>query len=530
LNIDKSITYRTGHRLFQTLGIMDSSMKVAPEAISVRRNRGLFLSLLILTLIGTSIRLIGISQPYVDLWSWRQSDVAMIAENFYLYGYDWLHPRINWAGNVPGYVGTEFPLVPLATSLFYEAFGVQDWVGRSISVFFFSLSVPYLALLIRKHISADSMLFGIAIYLLIPLSILTSRSFIPDTAALCLTTMALYYFSEWLDDTKAIFLMIASVMTATLAVLLKPPSIIAIFAFVFLAYDKWGIAFLGQKRLWVFAIVTMVPPVLWYYHAYQLSTLNPPYHMFGDKSIGFARGIGYWRILQRTMMEGLSLPIAATVLAGVILAIVRRVGLLFLFWLFGIMLFVIFAGRGNAAHAWYRLPLVPVAAAFGGLVVSEIYTQLRKKSQSIAIGVVVMIFIGYGLMSYGALRGYYKPHHDYFKSLGEELNSITAPNDLILVTSGGDPTVLYYAKRKGWHFLPTFGYQPETGKEAIQSMEELRKQGATYLAFTSRNVSWLDYYKDFHEYLTAHYFCVRRTKTFVIYDLRQTSQRDSQFR
>jgi hypothetical protein len=31
---------------------------------------------------GVGIRLFEISQPYVDAWSWRQADVAMIAENF----------------------------------------------------------------------------------------------------------------------------------------------------------------------------------------------------------------------------------------------------------------------------------------------------------------------------------------------------------------------------------------------------------------------------------------------------------------
>jgi len=41
--------------------------------------------------LGVSIRLIQISQPFIDAWSWRQSDVAMIAVNFYRHGFHLLH-------------------------------------------------------------------------------------------------------------------------------------------------------------------------------------------------------------------------------------------------------------------------------------------------------------------------------------------------------------------------------------------------------------------------------------------------------
>jgi hypothetical protein len=53
--------------------------------------------------LGVSIRLIKIAQPFIDGWSWRQADVAMIAENFYRHGFHLLHPQINWAGSAPGY-------------------------------------------------------------------------------------------------------------------------------------------------------------------------------------------------------------------------------------------------------------------------------------------------------------------------------------------------------------------------------------------------------------------------------------------
>jgi hypothetical protein len=70
-----------------------------------------------LTVLGVAIRLVRITQPFIDAWSWRQSDVAMIAENFSRNGFHVFFPQINWAGPAPGYVGTEIQLVPLLAAL-----------------------------------------------------------------------------------------------------------------------------------------------------------------------------------------------------------------------------------------------------------------------------------------------------------------------------------------------------------------------------------------------------------------------------
>src|SRR3990172_8392882 len=99
----------------------------------------------------------------------------MIAENFYRRGYNILFPQINWAGNAPGYVGTEFQLVAFIASLLYPFLGVHDWIGRSVSIFFFMVSVPPLYLLIRKLFNEKSALFAICIYNLNPICIVASR-------------------------------------------------------------------------------------------------------------------------------------------------------------------------------------------------------------------------------------------------------------------------------------------------------------------------------------------------------------------
>ena len=89
------------------------------------------------------VRLIGIDQPFIDPWSWRQSDVAAIARNYLENGFHFKRPQIDWAGNQPGYVGTEFPILPFLAALFYKGAGVQEWIGRIQGVLFFVAALAF---------------------------------------------------------------------------------------------------------------------------------------------------------------------------------------------------------------------------------------------------------------------------------------------------------------------------------------------------------------------------------------------------
>src|SRR5215468_8302251 len=71
---------------------------------------------IIIWILAVAVRLILINQPYIDHWSWRQSDVAAIARNYSQNGFRFAYPQIDWAGAAAGYVGTEFPNLPVPTN------------------------------------------------------------------------------------------------------------------------------------------------------------------------------------------------------------------------------------------------------------------------------------------------------------------------------------------------------------------------------------------------------------------------------
>src|SRR5437868_12405956 len=97
-----------------------------------------------------AVRCWKIDAPFTDSWSWRQTDVAAIARNYFENGFHFSRPQIDWAGNEPGYVGTEFPILPFAAALTYEATGVHEWVGRIQSLFCFAVALPFFFLFVRR--------------------------------------------------------------------------------------------------------------------------------------------------------------------------------------------------------------------------------------------------------------------------------------------------------------------------------------------------------------------------------------------
>src|ERR1043165_5137670 len=76
-------------------------------------------------LLAVAVRLIGINQPYVDHWSWRQSDVAAIARNFRQQDPHFASPQIDWAGDETGYLGSQFPILPFVAALCYKIAGIH---------------------------------------------------------------------------------------------------------------------------------------------------------------------------------------------------------------------------------------------------------------------------------------------------------------------------------------------------------------------------------------------------------------------
>lgn len=469
-------------------------------------------------ILGVAIRLVHITQPFVDAWSWRQSDVAMIAENFYRHGFNVFFPQVNWAGPAPGYVGTEFQLVSLLAAVLYLLFGVHEWVGRMVSVAFFTASLPFFFLLVRKVYTERAALLALSCYVAAPLSIFSSRSFMPDVASLSLGLIALYLFTRWLEQERDSLLFAGTSVTLALALLVKPFIATVGLAFLYLAIGKYGPGGVRVTRLRALAILAVLPSLAWYTHAYDLSITNPPYHFFGAGGMGLGSLADYRKILGEAAVASLTPTVTVLALVGLFVRPRSPRGYVLHAWLIGVLIFLVTVAR--QPHPWYALALVPIGAALAGAALDRLANLLvRAWGRGPAAGAGLVLYASLACFAYMQVAPMYQPWAMPAFKAGVALQRMSPPDALVAVVDGGDPTAIYYSGRKGWHFPRNFGGLVGQDAEAIWELETLRQEGAKYLVVLPYTTWWLDHYTDFGRHVNALYRRLQETEDYVVFDL-----------
>jgi hypothetical protein len=211
-------------------------------------------------------------------------------------------------------------------------------------------------------------------------------------------------------------------------------------------------------------------------------------------------------------------------LVGIVLPTPVKFRRVFHWWLLAIILWVFLAGRGNR-HQWYQLPLVPVAAAFAGGALDFALRRLKHCSKLLPFIVGCVFFGALSYLSYYYVQPLYRPWGIPSLHAGSELDHLASPDALVMAANNGDPTPLYYSRRRGWHFpqasnLPWLWPWPANGREVINELEHLRAEGGSYLILTQYTfyLLWGEY-SEFQKHLDSAYRRIRDTDEYIIFDL-----------
>jgi Dolichyl-phosphate-mannose-protein mannosyltransferase len=482
-------------------------------------------------------RLILIDQPFVDHWSWRQSDVAAIARNFFEHGFHFGYPQIDWAGGSAGYVGTEFPILPFLAAICYKFTGVHEWISRSQSVIFFAVSFPFFFLLVRESFGSLAASWATFFYAFAPLNLFAGRSFMPDVPSLSLAIIGLYFFQRWVCDRRlAPFYL--SAIAISLSILIKATSIVIATPILYLAVAGIGDPGPSQTRLvpgrdhrsrlqlLSFFAIALVPSAIWYWHAHQIANKFYPHHFFGAGGIRIEGLAWYWHIAQQALISSFTPVLSLMAVIGLFVpqSRNRRYTRLFDWWLAAMVLFIIFVGYGNR-HLWYQLPLVPIAAAFAGVICALLGSKIS--SRVVAVTLTNLVVGSFEFFALWYVQPFYQSSAAQLRNAGLELNKMTAPDALIVAADMGDPTIFYYAQRKGWHFPESDGIYdgtPDDSEQAIEDFERLRRRGATHFVFTRNTFWWLRSYLEFDRHLAQNAILIEATPEFKIYKLAPTTK------
>ena len=472
-----------------------------------------------LSILAVAARLIWINEPYIDTWSWRQSDVAAIARNYFENGFHFAHPQIDWAGSAPGYVGTEFPLLPFVAALAYKVVGIHEAIGRFETLVLFAVSLPFFFLLVREFFGATAAVWALFFYSFAPLNLFASREFMPDAPSLSFSLVGLYFSKRWIDNERLGFLF-ASACAISLSILIKAPNAIIGVPIACLFFQRFSFLAFQRLKLWLFAVVALVPAIIWYAHAGSVAQKSYPHHFFGGGGIRVVDAMAYERIALLTTTSSLTPVLVIVALVGLVITRSTMQARAFQWWLGAMLFFILLAGKGSR-HPWYQLPLVPISAAFAGAACGFAAEKLEsRRTKAVLSMVLVFLFAG---AAFYYVRPFYHPWASHLRAAGLELKHTTRQNALIIAADHGDPTLFYYAERRGWH-LPEkdaiYNGDPASAQQLIDDVAHLRAAGATHVVFVSTTFWFLDRFPSFAQYLAQTARLSEKTAQFVIYELK----------
>ena len=148
-------------------------------------------------LIGLFLRLFMIESPFLDSHLERQTQVAIQALNFYKYDMNIFLPTLSIFGSLNSPALFEFPLNAWLAALLYNIFGVDETIGRLISVFWSLLSIVFFYKLTREVLSGPNRIPATLFYSLSPLGIYFGRTFMSESLMLLCSIASIYYFFQW---------------------------------------------------------------------------------------------------------------------------------------------------------------------------------------------------------------------------------------------------------------------------------------------------------------------------------------------
>ena len=412
----------------------------------------------------------GWSHAISDWYGWRQTQTAISVYSM-LRGGPWLDYELPVFGP-PWQIPHEFPLYQALVATLTAVSGLRlEAAGRAVSLAFHyaGLYAGYLQLA-QLGIAPRRRLLLLAFWLLSPLYLFWSRTFMVESTSLCLCLTFLAFHGRFVDRGRPVDAL-AALAAGCLGAAVKPPTIVV---FAGLAAVGWlwapRRATAPSSRI-VGALLVVLPPIAgwaWQAHADSLKALNSfasvvssgqllRDYVIGPPGARFEASIllSLWeRAVPYTVGHGL---VVAAATLGVLIAQRRRA--LFCLALGGFLAhFAIFAPLDSTQdYYWYGMGVFLVAAT-GLAVVALLECDDARRQLAWPLVVLVTACCVHGyldrMLPHQRHDAYANP--DWVIRLARAVAEATRPDDVI-VAFGMDwnPELPYYAGRRalmwpGW--------------------------------------------------------------------------------
>ncbi len=438
----------------------------------------------VILLLGVVLRASQLTLPPVDYHSWRQTETAALARNYFEEGYRLFYPTVDWRGVTPGYVESELSIYAYLTAWGYGLWGFNEVIPRVLSILA-ATGTGYLLYLIGRRL-AGVRVGVLTVYLftfLSPFGLFFGQAMMGDMLVLFLVTLAVYAALRWTrvgdgpmpaTGYGASGWFVLLVAAATLGALSKLPALYVAAPLVVLLIVREGWRALWTPRNWLAAIFILGVVVAWYAHAYRLGAETGL--SFG---IWNSNKVGNWGLLltpgfYRALIYNFSYRVLTVggvclALGGVLLPRKRQAEWAIYAWFFSVLAYLLYAGIGVLGQDYYTLALLPPASLFMGKALHWLYQWIivgaaQPAGRRRRLSLVAAVLVSAGLLG-SAYQGAWSAR-EMFQPLalssgayqaGQWIQKVMPAHEDLIVVGSSPPEGLYFSHRHGlWkrdHYL-----------------------------------------------------------------------------
>lgn len=466
--------------------------------------------LILIILIGFSLRMYKINTPLLDWHSWRQADTASVTREYVKSDLNPLYPKYHDLSNIPsgidnpeGYRMVEFPIYNIFTAAILQAIPELPLVptSRVISALFSVGTMISIFFLTRSYFGKKAGYIATFFFATIPYSVYYSRTILPEPLMLFASTLSLTTFRFYVKK-PSIKLFITSVLSLSLAFLLKPFVVFLAPVYLTMLLEERKVKkIILDWRLYLFALIAVVPFLFWrQWIANFPSGIPASDWLFNSDGIRFRpawfRWLGYERLTKLILgfVGIVFIPIS-------LLNQLKNKNFFLISWWLGIGVYFIVLATGNVKHDYYQIittPVIAITLAHAVLVLDKFLC--KKLNPLLSIAIIGSLVTSTLVLGYSQVKGYYNINHPEYFEAGKAADAVLPKDAKVIAPQyGGDTAYLFQINRSGW---PIGGY-----------IDEKIEAGATHYVSTTYDSEARD--------LEEKYMIVEKTDTYIIIDLTQ---------
>ena len=441
--------------------------------------------------LGSLLRLVQIWMPVLGVHSWRQADTAAMARHFSQEGTPIWLPQIDWGGASTGLVESEFPLYPFLVSRLYDLMGIQEWLGRGLSVLCSALTIWLVMRLGRRWFNPEAGWWAGLAFAIAPLGVYFGRAFQAEALLLLCAAGALESMCLWREQ-RLPWALALSWLGFTTAGLIKVIPLLWLglpLLMVQLNFNSQGevtrlqslpghlMRLLGRPGFWLYVGTSLAAIAGWYWHAHHLGQASGL--SFGFWGAGADRSSlsllldfnGWVNLLLRVGLRLLSLVGVPFLLIGLWASWRSCGGQIAISGLVGVLLCTVATMRSSTIHEYYQLPLLLFSSPLIGLGWQNWNQQRPRWQPRLLISLALVVSLMVLSVDYWAVE---HRQQQAWMPLALTIRRDLPEGARIVSVTSTDPTLLNLARRQGW-LISSKQLTPER-------LQRWKRAGASHLA------------------------------------------------